>query len=244
MLTCSTSSPYFVLLFVWLCLVVVVNANTEVFNFRAEPGPDVALPFTSRWLSLDPIAPERSIQVHAAPIKADIQHVCDYQEFDRCPHDVWISLDLDHAEWTPFSAFTLRISWPASSPADFLIDLFTPTTLLSFARNNSFSGNLEHESQSSIASETRRRYARIRVTDAAVLTPTAQGRKFGPVSFVLLVEPLYLGVIPRSVVPTLLSICATATVCFVFVAPYIYRYLLQIASVAKDETLLRIRKDD
>jgi len=30
-----------------------------------------------------------------------------------CPHELWLSLDLDDEEWKDFNKFTLRLSWPA-----------------------------------------------------------------------------------------------------------------------------------
>jgi hypothetical protein len=56
---------------------------------------------------------------------------------------------------------------------------------------------------------TRRKYARIRVVDTGVLTPTPGGLLSNttttrPVPFNLILEPLFLGILPASVVPVLL----------------------------------------
>ncbi|KAG6874364.1 hypothetical protein C0995_015100 [Termitomyces sp. Mi166 len=98
-------------------------------------------------------------------------------------------------------------------------------------------GLLITHTQSS-ASHTRLRYARIRLVDIGVLTPShAASPKPAssiPIPFILILEPLYLGVLPPSVVPVLAYIFIVFMIACVIVPPLI-RYLEGIASQARTE---------
>jgi hypothetical protein len=86
---------------------------------------------------------------------------------------------------------------------------------------------------------TRLKYARIRVVDIGVLTPTpdlspSAPQAVEPIPFVLILEPLYLGILPASLLPT---------VCFLvplllgaaLVTPWIISYLDHFVQQARQE---------
>ena len=79
-------------------------------------------------------------------------------------------------------------------------------------------------------------YARIRVVDTGVLTPTRENIQSTPtpppVPFMLIVEPLYLGVIPESVLPTLKLLVPVVVIALLLV-PYVNRYLDGVAANAR-----------
>lgn len=55
---------------------------------------------------------------------------------------------------------------------------------------------------------SRNRYARIRLVDTGVLTPSDHARAVDRIPFNVIVEPLYFGVLPASTAPTLAFILA------------------------------------
>lgn len=82
---------------------------------------------------------------------------------------------------------------------------------------------------------TRRKYARIRLVDTGVRTPTRNpAAKRAPVPFTVILEPLHFGVLPSSVVPTLLCLLPVVACAALMVAP-INRYLERIAAKAREE---------
>ena len=84
---------------------------------------------------------------------------------------------------------------------------------------------------------SRRTYARIRVISSGVLTPSHahRHRTLDPVSFMIAVEPLYFGVLPASVVPTVLTVVAVAVVGGLFVVPFVTKRLMAIADEVRAE---------
>ena len=175
-----------------------------------------------------------------------------------CLHEWWVALELTQ-NWSSFSKFTLRLSWPASVracqssieisiirwllqfPVDFDIQIYESDAL------SAHFGHIEQRPPNSSTVETpaRREYARIRLVDTGVFTPTwkslsqnsghAPSRSSPrPVPFILILEPLYFGVLPPSVVPLLWYILLVVAVA-AFAVPRIQRYLLHVASQANDE---------
>ena len=96
------------------------------------------------------------------------------------------------------------------------------------------------------AALTRRTLARIRVVDAGVLTPSKTNasapRKPEPVAFVVTVEPLRFGVLPASVVPTVLALVVVAVAAAVLVLPVVSMYLNAMADAVKAE--ITVAQDD
>ncbi|EJF67388.1 hypothetical protein DICSQDRAFT_47923 [Dichomitus squalens LYAD-421 SS1] len=211
---------------------LLVSANTEIVNFGVAPSVDVPLPQSPAWRRLSPNEPEQLFNVFPAPLGTALEDVCEPEaesSFGDCPHELWLSIGTEDPAWAAYSKFTLRVSWPASSPADFYLNTYSPESLgqLVYGRNMAMPGG----------ALTRRTYARIRVISSGVLTPSHAHRHLtlDPVSFMVAVEPLYLGVLPTSVVPTILAIVAVTTLAGWLVVPFITEHLMAIAGQIKAE---------
>jgi hypothetical protein len=78
------------------------------------------------------------------------------------------------------------------------MDIYDPTSLGTFATKDT----------SSHTEETRRKYARIQMVHSGVLTPgiVLDDNSRYNVPFILTLEPLYLGVLPKTVVPVAFAI--------------------------------------
>jgi len=141
-----------------------------------------------------------------------------------------------------FSAFTIRVLTiyrlkPFSqSPAGFSIDIYDPEQVATrFQVTSAPSSSTQPE-------KTRIKYARIRLVDAGIRTPTASVEPdyfpsvpvTAKVPFIVIVEPLYLGVIPESVLP-LGKILLPLLVALVFVVPRVNVYIDGIAKEIRKE---------
>ncbi|TBU26792.1 hypothetical protein BD311DRAFT_866514 [Dichomitus squalens] len=209
---------------------LLVSANTEIVNFCVAPSVDVPLPQSSAWRRLSPDEPEQLFNVFPAPLGTALEDVCEPEaesSFGDCPHELWLSIGTEDPAWASYSKFTLRVSWPASSPAEFYLDTYSPESL----------GQLVYGRNMPGGALTRRTYARIRVINSGVLTPSHAHRYLilDPVSFVVAVEPLYLGVLPKSVVPTVFAIVAITTLAGWLVVPFVTKHLMAIAGQVKAE---------
>ncbi|KAI0354756.1 hypothetical protein OH77DRAFT_489360 [Trametes cingulata] len=213
----------------------VVSANTEIVNFDASPSAGALFPQTSNWPVLNPSNPQILLQVLPAPVDTSITSVCEPSNPGICHHETWLSLDLDQEPWLSYSKFTCRISWPASHPAEFFIDLYTPSSLASVLSGSDRVYSTHPAGDNTL---TRRKYARIRLISQAVFTPSpaTRNRTVEPVPFMVIVEPLYLGVIPASLVPTLATLLALVAVTAFFVLPRIHAYLSAVADQVRSET--------
>ncbi|KIY49101.1 hypothetical protein FISHEDRAFT_42090, partial [Fistulina hepatica ATCC 64428] len=142
-----------------------------------------------------------------------------------CPHETWTKLSLDHPVWLSLRKFTLRASWPASYPVDVFLDIFDPEAASTHLQEQQYEA-----SQTSDMKQTRNKYARTRLVNIGVPVP---GRHVedAPVPFMLILEPLHLGILPESVIPTLIfGICVLSLTSY-FVVPWVQRYL---ESVVRD----------
>lgn len=89
---------------------------------------------------------------------------------------------------------------------------------------------------------TRTKYARVRVVDIGVRTPTAEYKalllqgpiKPTPVPFMLILEPLYLGILPATLLPTVGLLILVAIVASLAL-PMVKRYLQAIAAQVREE---------
>lgn len=91
--------------------------------------------------------------------------------------------------------------------------------------------------------KTRRKYARIRVVDAGVPTPaqgsdTISSNSIPLVPVIVILEPLYFGVLPVSVTPVLGFICLVLLAASI-AAPKITQYLQELATQAREEANLK-----
>ncbi|KAI0964556.1 hypothetical protein AcW1_001348 [Taiwanofungus camphoratus] len=232
-------------LFLGLYLGIYVPAvvgNTEIVNFDAVEGHDVILSPTIQWPVLRYGEAERLLQLQPARLGTSLEDVCGHSRNilapSSCAHELWFILDLDSPEWIQYSKFTLRISWPASSPADFSIQIYSPESLVKFIDHS----NSDLSNKIVLPSRTRRQFARIRVVDTGVRTPAVvasalypQANAVEPVPFNLLLEPLYFGVLPASVAPIVLFLIPVILFAGLVLAPFVNRHLRAIAQEARSE---------
>ncbi|GBE77347.1 hypothetical protein SCP_0102200 [Sparassis crispa] len=205
----------------------MVRGNTEIVNFDAQESRDITFPVTADWPVLKFGEAERIWRVSPAPPHASNQSTAVFAS----PHELWLILDLDSREWARYTKFTLRISWPASSPADFSIQIFSPELLASVVDDTT--------AQQSFQPSTRRKYARVSLHDTAVRTPTSrpdsEAPSAEPVPFVVLLEPLYFGVLPASVTPVVVLLTFVVSFAAMVVVPFVNRYIFAVARQAREE---------
>ncbi|KAF8594153.1 hypothetical protein BDV93DRAFT_549305 [Ceratobasidium sp. AG-I] len=196
---------------VFLVLSLLGNsfANTEIINFSTVLSPDRiidASAFNVSWNELDTQSGTRQFSLALAPYKTPWSEIC---ASNGCAHEMFFKLGTE----TKVGKYSLRISWPASIPADFDMEVFTPSELHDLLSSRA---NSTHQSHSDAQTQTT--YARIRARDAGVQSPLiteeSQRRQiFKPliplpqdppiVIFHLILDPLIFSVLPRSVVPIL-----------------------------------------
>ena len=91
-------------------------------------------------------------------------------------------------------------------------------------------------------------YARVRVVDAGVRTPTAddshEHATLEPISFIIVLEPLYFGVLPASVLPTVTFLAVVIIIAAYWVVPPAQRYLGVVADEVRKEVVVKRAKSD
>ncbi|CAL1694848.1 unnamed protein product [Somion occarium] len=223
------------LIILWLYLVCLVTANTEIVNFAARYyTDDVIAGVAEQWLQLNSSVPQRSFSINPAPLSSTLDDVCSDSGFGSpCPHELWVTLDLDSKVWDRFSKFTLRLSWPASSPADFLITTHPPNETRAILSKHKKT-QIPRGRTSSITA-TRRQHARIRAVDTGLRAPSRQKEDVKPIPFILLLEPLYFGVLPKSVIPIVLFLVPVVLCATLVAAPFVNKFIARIAAEARLE---------
>ena len=88
-------------------------------------------------------------------------------------------------------------------------------------------------------SKTRRKYARIRLVDTGIVSPSVTTHPNALVPFIVRLEPLYLGVIPASVFPVLVFLVLVVAFAVIVMVPRIQVYLAKVADDARDELAIR-----
>ncbi|KAF9068761.1 hypothetical protein BDP27DRAFT_1448144 [Rhodocollybia butyracea] len=217
--------------FLFLLFVSYAFANTEIVNFDASEQINARITNEDEWPTINPSTNQTVFTVTPAPLGTHMNAVCAspqdlLSKTPNCVHEVWIKLDLDESEWKRYRKFTLRVSWPGSSPADFGISILNPE-----ATASRFAGSLAVPPAPAM---TRVKFARIRVVDTGVISPMSGLLEVRPVSFIVTVEPLYLGLIPASLIPFLWTLIPVVLVAALMV-PYIHTYLQKVAERAKSE---------
>ncbi|KAI0721191.1 hypothetical protein C8Q72DRAFT_787925 [Fomitopsis betulina] len=218
-------------------------ANTEIVNFAAADSADLSpalLTLTANWTALSARAPERLLRIQPARLGtplADVCHGSSGGSAGSCPHEHWLTLRLDDPTWSTYSRFTFRLSWPASSPADFDVEVKSAEAL---------SSKLPEDTQGcdiSVRKRSRRMYARVRVVDAGVRTPIADGSHEHatpePVPVILILEPLYLGVLPTSVLPTVAFVGVVILITACWVVPLVQKIMCAVADKVGKEFAAR-----
>lgn len=132
-------------------------------------------------------------------------------------------------------------------PADFHIRTYTPQSLARLIQPGGRHQKLPIAEPATTT--TRRMFARIRLVDTGVQTesdakPPHTTTAPVPVPFIVTLEPLILGVLPASLLPTVAVIVLVAVVAGFLVVPPVYRYLANLADEVRKETATaKSRKD-
>ncbi|KAN0100148.1 hypothetical protein V8E55_000132 [Tylopilus felleus] len=178
----SQRSLHLIYLLPFLCHEVA--ANTEIISFSSsrEPTAHIPLEVVGNWSTLRPTDNERRCSIEPAALHTPLHKVCERIDDGlppfSCPHELWLVLDLDDAKWASYAKFTLRLSWPASTPADFEIALYTSHDVLArlseHARIAHLTSPLPSPSTTTGDITTRTRYARIRAVHAGVPVPNSR----------------------------------------------------------------------
>ena len=132
--------------------------------------------------------------------------------------------------------------WPGQSPADFDIEVKSAEALFSERPEDA------QRSDVGIHARTRIMYARVRVVDAGVRTPTAddshEHATLEPISFIIVLEPLYFGVLPASVLPTVTFLAVVIIIAAYWVVPPAQRYLGVVADEVRKEVVVKRARSD
>lgn len=127
--------------------------------------------------------------------------------------------------------------WIGQSPADFDVEVKSAEAL---------SSKLPEDTQGcdiSVRKRSRQMYARVRVVDAGVRTPIADGSHEHatpePVPVILILEPLYLGVLPTSVLPTVAFVGVVILITACWVVPLVQKIMCAVADKVGKEFAAR-----
>ncbi|EKM81725.1 hypothetical protein AGABI1DRAFT_126087 [Agaricus bisporus var. burnettii JB137-S8] len=135
---------------------------------------------------------------------------------------LWLTLKLDDPNWTSYTKFTLRVSWPPSHPCDFFLKITDPLYVApQLLRNRPLHS-------------TYRKYVHLYAINTGVPTPSPTGEDMTwlrrePVSITLVLEPLLLGVLPQSLVPVIIALLLVIVLALVLLPP-VKRYFNEIAA--------------
>ncbi|KAL1723007.1 hypothetical protein EV715DRAFT_261253 [Schizophyllum commune] len=188
--------PWLFILFFLRC----VLANTEIVNFSFNEAHNATTPST-KPLWLDPTTSERVLSI--VPLRAS-ENLNTLGELSVGDSELWVELRAENEPWSVYDHFTVRISSPASAPADFYLAIFD---------------------SASPEAPPRTKLARVRARHIGVLASYAVNTEVKPAQFVISMEPLLLGVLPRSMLPFLGVAAVTIVVALRFVLPWVTRQL-------------------
>ncbi|KDQ15670.1 hypothetical protein BOTBODRAFT_31554 [Botryobasidium botryosum FD-172 SS1] len=230
------------ILAILLCCASVLG-DTEIINFVSDVHDDFSLNGISHhWPSINASSTLFTIKPESAYLPHSVRDTCRDAKAGECPHELWVALDLGDIQNRERIGFTLRASWPAHMPADFSLQLFSPSEVAS-AWNVTSSATANAPS--------RRQFARIRAKSKGILTPIQRPRTGDaeslaspepePVQFHLIVERLHFGLVPESLIPTIYTLIAVILSASAFV-PYVYTFLAKTAEGARVELAQREKK--
>jgi hypothetical protein len=211
--------PFFLLL---LCL--QVRANTEIINFQLRD-----LSFLERYPSHTSEASEGTqvpLTVLPTASQTTLRRACEEFVNLTCPYEQWLSFELDEPH---YSSYTLRISWPAFHPADFLIRAYKGLP----------ASQPSHEKKAWTADIPMRVYAHVTAVSTGV-RPDCGSCVPGPVPFHLILEPLVLGMIPASLVPLVAFLAVIGLLAWIAFR-YIWVHIKGVGTEAKQELAMMAR---
>jgi len=217
-----------------------VLANTEIINFRVLGPSTQVVSSHNLLLTLNSSCNDIQGTILPAPLGTPIQDVCKHHNYKgdllSCPHELWTVLDLDD-RWHSYSSFTLRLSWLASHPTDFSIHIYDVEQV---------SAHLGLVLQAEAFPPRRVKYACIQAIDTGVRPSHLPSHSnlprssSTPVPFILILEPLYFGILPRSILPVLAYLALTSIVAWV-AAPKINNHFANLATQAKQELTVKAK---
>ncbi|KAL1667495.1 hypothetical protein EV122DRAFT_279620 [Schizophyllum commune] len=188
--------PWLFILFFARC----VLANTEIVNFSFKETNNATVPpIEPLWL--DPTTSERVLSV--VPLRSS-ENIHTLDELSVGDSELWVELRAGSEPWSAYDHFTVRISSPASAPADYYLAIFD---------------------SASPEAPPRTKLARVRARHIGVPASYAADTEVKPAQFVISMEPLLLGVLPRSVLPFLGVAAVTIVVALRLVLPWVTRQL-------------------
>ncbi|KAK6908570.1 hypothetical protein I204_06549 [Kwoniella mangroviensis CBS 8886] len=193
------------LIFFLLCLFGIVRADTEIINFSLPlppPSPS-STPFLSTNSDLLELSPSQPTIVNLTDSSPNQSFILNFQ-----------GLEKDYQKWT------IRISWPGSSPTK--IKIIPPDESFQF---------------SIIGSSLSPRMYHPLIFHDLPYKPADQFRT--PIS--ILLEPLILGVIPRTALPTIYTILL-AVVITGWHIPHILRLIENIINKLNDQSQVHIKQ--
>ncbi|KAF7436138.1 hypothetical protein PC9H_002964 [Pleurotus ostreatus] len=246
-------------------LLPLVVANTEIVNFGLDTGADdapvVLLPeFVSWWPTLRFESNQGLWNMTPAPVGTPMHSVrgppfseqtgsgggVSSETTSDSPfsggeyhQELWLALDLSAEAWKGYTKFTLRLSWPASSPADFDIRIYDGRSL-----RIALGDRVEptHEQNVKVSS-ARVRYARVRAVSTGVFTPkspsSTSSKQRTSVPFALILEPLYFGVLPISLTSTLLLMVPVVVSAIILVPKIIAHFDSIVSGVRREHSAKR-----
>ncbi|KAJ1310704.1 hypothetical protein OPQ81_009229 [Rhizoctonia solani] len=194
----------------------VVYGNTEILNFESTLSLDVPGLNVSRH-SIDSRSTTRLFSLELAPHQASWSDMCD--TVNNCPYEVFIKLDLEKSHDGRFFAgaekpkYSLRVSFPPSPPAQFKVEVLTPIQAYEILAKRA--GSIPAAQIIQDPPQTRTMYARVRARYAGVAVPQEMYWHIFPplvakpsnhARFHLILDPLLLGFVPKSVVPVIWTI--------------------------------------
>ncbi|WWC95714.1 hypothetical protein V866_002580 [Kwoniella sp. B9012] len=192
-------------IFLLLCLLGIVRADTEIINFSLPlpPPPPSSTPILSINPDLLELTPSQPTIVNLTDSSPNQSFILNFQGVEK-----------DYQKWT------IRISWPGSSPTK--IKIIPPDESFQF---------------SIIGSSLSPRMYHPLLSDDIAHEPTDQFHT--PISIIL--EPLILGVIPRTALPTIYTIIL-ALVIAGWNIPRILRLIEDIINKFKDQSQAHIKQ--
>ncbi|KAI5897090.1 uncharacterized protein SCHCODRAFT_02533959 [Schizophyllum commune H4-8] len=179
-----------------LFLLPCVLANTEIVNFNFKETHNATVP-PSKPYWLDPTISERVLSI--VPLQ-ESGNLNDLDELSVGDSELWVELRVGSGPWSAYDHFTVRISSPASVPADFYLAVFDTES-------------------------PRTKLVRVRARHIGVPASYAVATDIERAPFVITMEPLLLGVLPQSVLPFLGVAVVTIFVALRFVLPWVTRQL-------------------
>ncbi|KIJ54365.1 hypothetical protein M422DRAFT_241610 [Sphaerobolus stellatus SS14] len=200
---------------VFVLLISCVFCNTEIVNFDLNHLPDLAESVSSSWGLLTPLSPsnKRTYHVEVPEIGCPVRSSGD----QVAPADTWFGLNIPRT--LSAKRYTLRISWPATMPVNFDIQVF----------------RVSHASDGAAFDQLPTPYARIKTSSAGIRS-NCSGSGVLPstdtIHFDVILEPLIAGVLPESLIPTILSLFPITAIFWVL-AQHIESHLRRTAREAE-----------